>query len=291
MPLSPKSFTYKSSDGLQLHGQDWQPETPLDAAPAALCLAGLSRNARDFSDLATVLCEAGYRVICPDYRGRGRSQWDTNWQNYSIPIEGEDIDAAIALLDLKRFVVIGTSRGGLHAMAMATRYSKDQMVGVVLNDIGPEIEIVSLIRIGKSLGKVMCFKDINACADQLRTNLEDQFPRLEKDQWLRFAAQLGSSTKDGFALDYDPALANTFTDIDESQPWPDLWPLFAALAQIPLLILRGENSDLLSSATAQKMQQEHSNASLWTIADEGHAPLLWDSHAQGKILKFIQSVR
>lgn len=288
---TPHVFTWKSKDGLTLSGCEWKPlRTIQSAAPAILCLPGLSRNTRDFNDIAEFLRNRGHHVIALDYRGRGKSDWDDNWQNYTIPVEGQDIDDALAKLNVTRFTVLGTSRGGLHAMAMAHRFGPDQLVGVVLNDIGPHIEMNALQRLSGTIGKTMEFIDTHALATDLNRTLGPQFPAFDTDDWLKMADQLSSPRNGKCCLDYDPALGNTLADLDENPPWPDLWPVFEPLKSVPLLVIRGEYSDLLSEETCTKMMAEHPGAKTVTVSGQGHAPLLWDSPTQSAIGAFFHEL-
>ncbi len=285
---APRRFTWKSRDGLTLSGMEWLPAADHTASPPLLCLPGLSRNTKDFQDLANYLQAEGQHVIALDYRGRGQSDWDDEWQNYSLPVEGHDIDDALAHLGLDRVSILGTSRGGLHAMAMAQRYDPGRIAKIILNDIGPHIEMKAIHRLAASIGKTMRFPDKAACAASLAAGLKNQFPALSPADWLRFADQLGATTPDGFVLEYDPALRKTLAVMDEGDQLPDLWPLFEILKPIPLLILHGAESDLLSEETCKRMLDVHGNARLLNIPDEGHAPLLWDERTWTTIAAFLK---
>jgi len=284
----PITFRWNSHDGLNLHGVDWLPDPSVGAdLPPLLCLPGLSRNTKDFRGIARFLQRQGLRVIALDYRGRGQSDWDPEWHNYAIPIEGHDIDAAIDHLDLQRFSILGTSRGGIHAMAMAERFGRDRIAAIALNDIGPHIEMKAIHRIAATLGKTMSFPSKAVCGERLKSLLGLQFPKLSRDNWIHLAEQLGAETPGDFRLEYDPALGKTLALNDEAAPIPDLWPLFETIAPIPALVLRGEHSDLLSKETCQKMTEMHPGTECLTVPDEGHAPLLWDEPTQSRILQFL----
>lgn len=287
---SVRRFSWHSFDGLTLSGIEWPAHPDKSQRIPVLCLAGLSRNCKDFNSIAQFLQALGHRVIALDYRGRGQSAWDPDWQNYSLPIEGKDIDDAVAYLNLQHFAVLGTSRGGLHAMAMAERYEKGRILSIILNDIGPRIEMKGIHRLAANIGKMMQFPDQAACAAHLMAGLKLQFPDLAPQEWMKFAGQLGEKKADGFTLDYDPALAKSLALMDEGAPLPDLWPLFQALKPTPLLILRGEHSDILSLETADRMHDDHPNAQLVTIPGQGHAPLLWDQPTQQAIGQFLEAV-
>ncbi|WP_346895959.1 alpha/beta hydrolase [uncultured Roseibium sp.] len=283
-----RTFTWTSRDGLTLSGREWRPDVEEQRRhPTILCLTGLSRNTRDFNDIATFLQMKGYHVVALDYRGRGESAWDPEWHNYAIPVEGHDIDDAIEVLGLNRFAILGTSRGGLHAMAMAHRYGPDRMVGAILNDVGPHLEMKAIHRIAASLGKKMQYPSFEALAEQMEHMLGPQFSSFSKQDWFKLSHQLASSRGDGCVIDYDPALAHTLIGQDDASPVPDIWHLYEALENIPLLIIHGELSDLLSRETCDKMLATHPDAKLVTVRGQGHAPVLWDDETQQEIVSFL----
>lgn len=291
-------FCWTGSGGLLLSGTRWAPRSPANGQTAdaweracklpLLCLPGLSRNTRDFAAIAQAVTAQGHPVIALDYRGRGFSSWTSDWQSYSIPVEAEDIAAAVKHLGLNRFAVLGTSRGGLHAMAMAATYGPEQMAGMILNDIGPVIEFDGLKRISGSVGSKMTCESFDALALSLKSGLEAQFPDLGNSDWLRLARQLASPSVDGVRLDYDPNLGKTLEGWDKGGAFPDLWPLFEASSRIPVLVIRGALSDILSSETAQTMCLRHPDTKLIEVEGEGHAPLLWDAITQSAILTFLK---
>ncbi|WP_417694205.1 alpha/beta fold hydrolase [Roseibium sp.] len=298
---------WSADDGLRLSGRMWpavsqgtrnggfgQGRKQKDEAPTLLCLPGLSRNTRDFNDIASFVQARGTRVIALDYRGRGLSAWDDDWSHYSLEMESSDIEAGLRDLQVGRFAILGTSRGGLHAMAMAARFKPGRITGVILNDIGPNIEPASLSRIAQSIGKRMEFESASDLALRIAADLGDQFTSLSQAEWVKLAHQLGEAGGDGkFRLSYDPALAKTLTEWEDpgkAPPSPDLWPLFEALKPLPLLVVRGGNSDLLSDATCAEMKRRHENCDVLTIPDQGHAPLLWDSAAQETIQAFLSQL-
>lgn len=282
----PETFTWKSQDGLTLSGRQWFPARNT-GNPTILCIPGLSRNTRDFNEIAKFLQEKDYHVVALDYRGRGDSAWDPEWQNYALPVEGHDIDDAITHLGIGRFAVLGTSRGGMHAMAMTHRYGPERMIGVILNDVGPHLEMKSIHRIAASIGKVMEFEDFDALADHLTHMLTTQFADMDRAAWLKLAGQLGSAKDGKVVLDYDPHLAHAFGFIDDGTPVPDLWPLFEGLKKVPLLVIHGALSDLLSEETCEKMLECHPDAKVLTVPGQGHAPLLWDIETKSGIADFL----
>lgn len=283
----PELVRFTAPDGLSLAARVWHPASHGSGAVPLVCLAGLSRNWRDFSDIAAFLAIQGRKVVAFDYRGRGDSAHDPDWHNYAIPVEGHDIDAGLTALQLDRFAVLGTSRGGLHAMAMAHRYGRHRMSAVVLNDVGPRIELTAILRIAATLGKGMRHVSYEDLAIRLRSQSQDQFPLLDDNGWTKLAQQMARPDAGGVVLDYDPALALTLSALDDATPWPDQWPLFEALTDRPVLALRGSRSDLLSQETLTQMAARHPQMQTMIIDGEGHAPLLWDKPSQTRIAEFL----
>jgi pimeloyl-ACP methyl ester carboxylesterase len=289
---APVSLTYQSPDGLTLAAKEWPvPQSAQeDEKVTVLCLPGLSRNTRDFNEIAAFLQGQGHRVIALDYRGRGDSDWDPEWQNYALPVEEKDIDAAIKAFKLDRFAILGTSRGGLHALAMAHRYPPDRLAAVIFNDIGPHIEMRAIHRIAATLGRNMSYASLDEVAGSLRHMLGMQFPVFSADDWLKMAGQVASEKDGKVVLDYDPALGHQFASLDDGAPVPDLWPLYEFLKDRPVMVIRGEKSDLLGEDTAQRMVDSHLNAVLHTVEGQGHAPVLWDSETHERIGEFLSKV-
>ncbi|WP_428696671.1 alpha/beta fold hydrolase [Stappia sp.] len=286
----PHKETWRSNDGLELAATVWPPSSSRTRKPDVLCLAGLSRNARDFEALAEALSARGHRVVAMDYRGRGHSGRHPDWRTYSIEREAADIDAGLEALELSRAVVVGTSRGGLHGMLLAWR-APARVAGLVLNDIGPAIERAGLQRLSGAIGRRMAARDWSDATDLLKASLGGQFPTLDDAGWRRFAGQLYSEAAEGLLLDYDARLANTLSEIDEDTETPDFWPVFEAIGAIPLLAIRGALSDILSAETFAAMGARHPDARLHLVADEGHAPLLWDAATQEAIAAFASNLR
>ncbi|MES0808166.1 alpha/beta hydrolase [Roseibium sp. SCPC15] len=292
----PKAFVFnwKSPDGLTLAGKMWPAKAEVSKMRSmpisVLCLPGLSRNIRDFNDIARFLQTRGHKVIALDYRGRGESAWDSDWRNYALPIEEKDIDAAIEFLDLERFALLGTSRGGLHALIMAGKYPPERMAAVILNDVGPHIEMRAIHRIAATLGRSMSSGSLEEVSANLERTLGHQFPAFEQHHWMKLAGQLASEHDGKFVMDYDPALAHQLASLDDAAPIPDLWHLYENLENRPVFVLHGEHSDLLSLETCQRMVTDHPNASLKTIAGQGHAPVLWEPETHEAIAKFLERV-
>ncbi len=279
---------YLARDGLRLHARRYPAASPSGARPA-LCLPGLSRNGRDFHDLAMALASDRERprdVFAVDYRGRGESAFDPDWENYTPLIELGDTLDLMAIFGLHHAAVIGTSRGGLIAMSMAA-VRPTAMGAVVLNDIGPVIESRGLARIMSIIGKLPLPGDWPAAANQVRELNEKAFTAIPAEQWSEIARAFFNEKDGKPAPGYDPALANALGAIDLTKPVPELWEQFEALTPFPALLLRGANSDLLSAETAEAMVARHPNLECLTVAGQGHAPFLKDDATISAIARFL----
>jgi pimeloyl-ACP methyl ester carboxylesterase len=274
-------------DGLRLHVRAYGPRTA--PAPAVVCLPGLARSSADFHALATVLAgdaEQPRRVIAIDYRGRGRSDYDRDAGNYSVTVELADVVAVLTALEIAPAVFLGTSRGGILTTLLAA-VRPTAMAGVVLNDIGPVIDIRGLMRIKSYVGKLPQPSGFDDAAEMLRRLFDAQFPKLAPDDWLAFA-QRTFVEKDGrLTADYDPKLANTLASIDPARPLPPLWREFEALAGVPLMVIRGANSDLLAPATVADMRARRPDLEFLEVPDQGHAPLLVEAEIIARIGMFV----
>jgi pimeloyl-ACP methyl ester carboxylesterase len=272
---------FETSDGLSLHFEDTGNGTPL------LCLPGLTRDARDFDDLLLARPDAT-RVIALSPRGRGESDWADDPMEYSLPIEARD---AIELLDhlrLDKAVFIGTSRGGMLSMFVAAT-ARHRMSGVLLNDIGPELNPAGLARIYDYLGRRPNAQTMEEMAGKLRRDMGAAFPRLMIGDWLRLAKRWFVEGKDGIDLRYDPRLRDAVLSQAEGDA-PDLWPLFDALGDLPVAVVRGENSDLLSAATVEKMKARRPELIAGTVPDRGHVPFLDEAEAQHALRSLLSRI-
>ncbi len=281
---------YTSFDGLRLHVRHYGWPNP-DARPA-VCLAGLTRNSRDFHRLAAHLAgdrQAPREVYALDYRGRGLSDYDSDWRNYSPFVELLDTLDFMATANLHDAAIIGTSRGGIIAMLMAA--VRPGMIGaVVLNDIGPEIGTAGLARIMGYAGKIPVPADWNEAVALVRQINERFFTDMGAEDWETLARQSFNETEDGRpAPSYDPRIAKALSQIDISKRIPDMWPYFEALSHVPLMILRGENSDLLPAKTFEEMKRRHPNATALTVPAQGHPVLFLDRFSIAEVGRFLRS--
>lgn len=283
----PTSVFLSAPDGLRLHARCYgRPSSP---ALPVVCLPGLARTAADFESIATALAEDSQhprRVIALDYRGRGLSDYDRDPANYSFQTELADVLAVVTALEAIPAVFLGTSRGGVLTMLLAA-LRPAAIAGVVLNDIGPVIEPKGLMRIKGYVGRMPQPKSLAEGAEILRRLFDAQFPKLTSEDWLA-AAQRTFKQQDGaWVPTYDVRLAKTMEGIDFERPLPALWKEFDALANVPLMVVRGANSDLLSAATVNAMRVRRSAMETVEVADQGHAPLLAETDVIGRIAEFV----
>jgi pimeloyl-ACP methyl ester carboxylesterase len=274
-------------DGLRLHWRDYgdfkSPRLPV------ICLPGLTRNTADFHDIACRLSQQeNHRVISLDSRGRGLSDWAKNASDYTIAQEMSDLIHLMDVLAIKRAHFLGTSRGGLILMALAT-VRPYLIASTILNDIGPVIEAQGLLRIKSYVGKSVPLQDFTQARMALAKTHGPSFPALTEADWDMFARATWNETDKGLVLSYDPKISESLKDYDPSQPAPDLWPLWNALVQAPCLIIRGEKSDLFTDETAKKMAQGHEHCTIHTVTGQGHAPLLRDQPTLEAIARFLQA--
>lgn len=283
-------FSYSSADGLALAGRKygWDNEAARGRLPA-LCLAGLSRNSADFHELALRLAgdpKTPRRVLCLDYRGRGMSARDPNRSNYNPITEAEDALAGAAAAGLEHAAVIGTSRGGLIAMILsALRPTLPK--AAVLNDIGPEIGVRGLLRIKSYIRGSRDHANWSSAVAALREAGSQQFPAFGDADWGRAARQIFEERDGGIMRRFDPALAKTLNEVRIDQPLPALWPQFAGLGKSPMLVIRGDRSDILEPATLRKMCDQRASTEVIEVEGQGHAPDLATAGLPEQIAAFL----
>jgi pimeloyl-ACP methyl ester carboxylesterase len=281
--LSPYSEKFWSShDGLKLYARVYP--GPDSSARAVLCLHGLTRNSRDFEDLAPHL-QRRYRVIVPDVRGRGLSARDPNPQNYQPAIYLQDIVTLIDTVAAQRVAVIGTSMGGLLAMMMAVGH-RDRVSGVVLNDMGPEVDPTGLERIKAYAGRLPPPKKWDDAIAQTRSMFSEAWPNLSPERWSVLARRgYREDEKGGLHVDADPMIGEMLRAAPAATA--NLWPFWRALRGLPLLAIRGAQSDILSAATFAKMKAENPELEQLEVAQRGHAPLLDEPECVESIDAFL----
>lgn len=272
---------YGAQDGLRLYYREYG--DPLAPGTPLLCLTGLTRNSHDYHVLASRVAAAGRRVICPDYRGRGRSEYDPNWRNYQPRVYIADILHLVVAANLHRFIVVGTSLGGLLAMGLAVAQPAS-LAGVVLNDVGPDINSQGLERIRGYIGRDVPQPDWDSAVRYAKQAFKTVGDKSEAD-WRRIAEGTFRQGADGLLhVDWDVAIARPLGRVETI---PDLWPLFRALRRIPTLAFRGALSDVLTEATFDRMQREHPALTALTVAGVGHVPTLDEPEARDAFDAFI----
>lgn len=280
---------WTSSDGLKLSARDYAGAGGPARLPV-ICIHGLTRNSRDFEDVAPAIAATGRRVLSLDVRGRGRSAYDPNPTNYNPAVYAGDVIALMHEAGLSRAVFLGTSMGGLITTTLAT-LRPDLVAGAILNDIGPEIATEGLTRIGSYVGTGGPAASWTEAAARTKAINGSAHPHLADPDWVRFARRGWREAAPGqVVLDYDPAIAQAFATAPAGAPQasPDLWPLFMALAlNRPLLLVRGGASDLLAESTAERMQTLAPHMRRIDIPGIGHAPTLDEPDARQAVLDFL----
>ncbi|MEM8538023.1 MAG: alpha/beta hydrolase [Pseudomonadota bacterium] len=270
--------TFQSTDGLNLYYADEGAGLPV------IALAGLTRNGADFDHVAPHL---HVRLIRPDYRGRGQSDW-ADPTTYTIPQEAQDVLSLMAHLGLDKAAILGTSRGGLIAMMLAAT-AKDVLLGVALNDIGPVIADSGLDVIKGYIGRNPAQRTY-AEAAAARAKLWSHFKDVPMDRWLAEVQAHYAETTDGLVIRYDPNLRDAVLAAG-AQPMPDLWPLFDALNGLPLALVRGANSDLLTKDTADEMARRCPDMIKAEVPGRGHVPFLDEPEALNALHRWLEAMQ
>ena len=279
----------KTADGLSIHVRIYGAHLP---GPPVVCLPGLTRNSRDFHQLALILSQSTdpSKVITIDSRGRGLSDRDDDKSRYTLPIEALDVIAVLDALAIDRAAFIGTSRGGLILHLLAVSHP-ERLAAVILNDIGPVIEVEGLKQIQAYLGPERQPSSFDEAALLLEKVHGPAFPALSPQDWRDMADAIYRQVHGRIIADFDSAIAEQFRDADLSQPLPDLWANFGAFADVPLMAIRGETSRLLSADTLAEMERRHPGMIAVTAAGQGHAPILHLGGIAERILDFITPLR
>lgn len=266
---------FTAPDGAELHYSDE------GHGRALLCLAGLTRNGSDFDYLAPHL--PPLRMIRLDYRGRGKSQW-TGAESYTVPQEATDALALLDHLGLDQAAILGTSRGGIIGMYLGAT-APDRLRGLCLNDVGPEIDAQGLARIADYIGRIPSARSHAEAALALERAFPE-FSDMPPGRWLDEARKHFVQTDQGLDLNYDPALRQSFLAAMEGGGG-DLWPMFDACASIPLALIRGATSNLLSAATAEEMQRRRPDMVFTEVPGRGHIPFLDEPEALRAIHEWL----
>ncbi len=265
---------WTSRDGLKLHYRDYAGR---DDRPVVVCLPGLTRNARDFAHVASRIA-GQWRVICPELRGRGDSAYAKDSATYNPVQYVEDLAALFEEAQIGRIVALGTSLGGLMTMIMAMTMP-ERLAGALLNDVGPEIEPEGLERIRGYVGQGRSFETWMHAARALEESQASAFPEYEITDWLAMAKRcmvVGSNGR--IVFDYDMKIAEPLAQ-SGGEAGVDLWPALDGLKGKPVLLLRGELSDVLSDKVHRRMAKVLPEAEAVTVPGVGHAPMLDEPEA------------
>ena len=282
-------FKVSARDGLKIagHKYGWGNKDP----HPVVCLAGITRNASDFHDLALYLASSkggSRRVVSIDYRGRGQSEYDSDWQNYTLSVEAEDTIDILTALGLGEVNFIGSSRGGLIIMMLATM-RPGIIKSVVLNDIGPVIDATGLVRIWRTYESESLPSSFEEAA-RLRERLgKSTSPAFSSDEWAKEARRLYKLENGKLVLQFDKKLLTSLRSINLDERLPDMWPDFAALIRIPTVAIRAENTDILSQETFDAMQMLHPIMKTTIATGQNHAPILSVGGLDKQIAEFLKS--
>jgi len=263
-----------SQDGLRLYYRDYG--DAMSTATPVLCLPGVTRNSKDFAELAERL-SVRHRVICPDFRGRGRSEYDPDWNNYIPPTYADDVRHLLVSLGLHRVHVIGTSLGGIVAMVMAVA-TPGVLASVVLNDIGPEIGMAGLKEIADYMKDDTPLPGWDAAAGHVRAAYLPNLPKGSPEDWMAIAQKTYRENSAGLLVhDWDWNIIRPF-ETARTGPKIDFWPLFRALGRVPVLCVRGALSAILSKQTLGRMIEAMPAMAHVTVEDYGHPPSLTEAN-------------
>jgi pimeloyl-ACP methyl ester carboxylesterase len=271
-----------AKDGVELFARTYGVATE---APSLVCLPGLTRNSRDFADLAAAFAHENL-VVTPDLRGRGESGYDPTGSTYRPDVYVDDVIAVVDAVGIDRAVYLGTSLGGAVSMQLAATHP-DRVIGLILNDVGPRLEPEGFARIQSYAGKLPPASSWDDVVSQLKVLNAPMVGSIDEAAWHRMARQQWREFAPGdIRPDHDPAVAAGMAQLD---PYaiPTTWELFDAISNFPMLVLRGASSDLFAASTVEEMQLR--NAHLWsiTVAERGHCPTLDEPESRAAILAFL----
>jgi pimeloyl-ACP methyl ester carboxylesterase len=275
-------------DGLTLHVRRYGPR--LASALPVVCLPGLARTAADFHPLAAALATEPAKprlVLALDYRGHGQSEYDRNPDKYTLSVALADLSAVLTALEIAPAIFVGTSYGGVLTMMLAV-WRPTAIAGVILNDIGPVIEFQGLVRIKDYVRNLPTPRNFEQGAEILSWWFRTQFPKLAPQDWIAFAKRTWREHGGRLVPDYDLKIARTLQGANLERP-PTLWNQFDALARVPLMVIRGANSDMLAPTTLDAMLARRGELEVAVVPDQGHAPLLAEAKLIRQIAAFVAS--
>jgi pimeloyl-ACP methyl ester carboxylesterase len=278
---------FDAADGLRLFARDYN-QAAVGKTPV-LCLAGLTRNSKDF-EAAMPLLARQRRVVALDNRGRGRSSYAEDWSTYRPEIEAEDAARLLQHLNIARAGILGTSRGGINAMLLAAK-SKERIAGVLFNDIGPEIETAGLLRIRQLIDRRVPVSTWADAIEAIKAN-SPGYVNLSESQWETMARAIFRDDNGRPAYDFDARLGLIFPSLEDivGGKVPALWGLFDLLKDVPVTVLRGEHSDLLSERIVAEMAKHHPTLDTVTVRDRGHIPLLDEPESVAAVIRWLERI-
>mgnify|MGYP001827459855 CR=1 FL=1 len=275
----------EAADGLRLYYRDYP---NVSSRPPVICLPGLTRNSRDFAPLATRISTTR-RVICPDLRGRGKSQYDPEWRNYHPGQYAADLWQLLDTLQLDEVVIIGTSLGGWMAMLL-NHQQPGRIAGAVMNDIGPEADPDGIARVVATAGRLDVVGSLAEAIEQAKSVYSIVFPDWSEDQWQAYTETTYRQLDDGrFDLNFDRNIGHAARE-GVSGLEIDPWKMFGDLANVPTLLIHGVMSDILTEPIIDRMRQHKPDLKIAPVRDRGHAPLLDEQEAVDAIATFLESV-
>ncbi|MEX0298630.1 MAG: alpha/beta fold hydrolase [Kordiimonas sp.] len=260
---------FTNPDGLKQFYRDYNC-APKDA-PTILCMPGLTRNSKDFADIAAHMADR-CRVICVEQRGRGLSHWDPDPTRYRPDVYVNDMMVLLKHIDVQQVIAFGTSLGGLMTIMMSALHP-GTLIGAIINDIGPVVDPVGIARIKSYVGKgtpPTTWADAIEAVKHANTGV---YPKFTESDWESFTRKLYIDVNDKPVLQYDPTISRNFEDTND-QSAPDLWGIFSSLYNIPVVTLRGALSDILSAETLSEMTKRHPDLTPVTVPDKGHVPMM-----------------
>ncbi len=272
-----------ASDGLKLYIRDYRAD--VSSKKTIFCLSGLTRNSQDFDQIASVLNKQGHRVVTMDYRGRGQSEFDANWENYTPQTYVSDIFQVASALGLHACIFIGTSLGGLMSMAMCA-IAPGLVHSVVLNDVGPDLDETGLEKIIAYTSDGESVASLDEAVMKLKRHYKDEHGFVDKD-WHRIAQNTYKPIQGKYVPSWDTKIAQNLKLARAKQERQDLWPYFKALKERPVLLIRGAQSSVFTRETYEKMLGLLKNIQGIEIPYVGHAPTLEEEPAENTILAFV----
>jgi len=279
----------EAADGIKTFVLELEPHGETIGAPI-FCIHGLTRNHKDFSGVFEFLRGFGRKVYAIDVRGRGKSDRDPNHANYNPITYVGDVLNIMQKLDIEKAIFIGTSMGGLISMILAT-FAANKIEGIILNDVGPELDEAGVARIRSYVGKSTPADSWESAAQKIKSIALYAFPKFSEDDafWLNFAHNSCIQTDFGIVFDYDPKISESIKSDSTAQP-ANLWPQFPMLKNIPTLVIRGGISDILSHSIIEKMKEIKPDLQVQEVPDVGHAPLLNEAESMTSIKSFIDGL-